>query len=549
MIRIASVLRTVMFVLALGLIQTAFTQHAFAHAVLLGSTPKANEMVAAPPKELILNFNENVGPIFFKVLDRSGKEVGAPGEIKLDGNNLILPLGAELPNGTYVLTYRVISADTHPVGATFGFSVGEPMADMSQMNASAEPASTAWTWAVAANRWVLYAAMLLAAGSALFTLLVPTPASVTASTFSLGKGGAIAAAVTYVLAVGFGGAEMVLGGAGALFAGDTWARGLQSTLTPSAAVGIPAMLVLLYAYAGGVEKPKVGALTVGAVAAVGSFLVTGHAATAPPVWMMATMVAIHLFCAAFWFGALYPLYKTTQVNDAAAAGAVMHKFSVWAIYSVALIVLSGIVITWVQVQTPGNMLSTVYGNGLLRKLFLVAVILALAAYNKFVLTPALEKGDAAGAQKIRRTIRIEFGIYVLILGAAMTLTLTTPPRAIVDQSAAKAAMQMEGFKTTLKTQDYSADLEVTPAKAGENMIMVTVKGNDGQVLTLADLEITAALPAAGIADVLIKGQNVGNGMWHVVFKEMIIPGDWTLKIDAFVTDFDKVGFETPVTIK
>jgi copper transport protein len=530
-------------------VMCGYTQSAFAHAVLLGSTPKANEMIATSPKELVLNFNENVGPIFFKVLDKSGKEVGAAGEIKTDGNNLILPLGQELPNGTYVLTYRVISADTHPVGATFGFSVGEPMADLSQMKASTEPAKTSWTLAVAFNRWVLYSAMLLAAGSALFTLLIQTPATVTASTFNLGKSAAAVAAITYVLSVGFGGAEMVLGGAGALLSGDTWARGLQSTLTPSAAIGIPAMLVLIYGFTGGIERPKNGALTVGAVAAVGSFLVTGHAATAPPVWMMATVVAVHLFCSAFWFGALYPLYKTTQIADANAAGTVMHKFSIWAMYSVALIVLSGLVISAVQVQSPGNLTTTAYGSGLLRKLALVAVILALATYNKFILTPALQKGDDSGAIRIRRTIRIEFVIYIFILGAAMTLTLTTPPRAIGDQNAASSAMQMDGFKTTLKAQEYSVDLEVTPAKAGENMIMATVKGKDGQVLNLADLEITANLPAAGIADVMLKGQNVGNGMWHVVFKEMIIPGDWTLRIDAFVTDFDKVSFETPVSIK
>jgi copper transport protein len=203
----------------------------------------------------------------------------------------------------------------------------------------------------------------------------------------------------------------------------------------------------------------------------------------------------------------------------------------------------------VQVESPANMIGNAYGEGLIRKLVLVVLILSLAAYNKLVLTPALEKGDATGAARIRRTIRIEFVVYVLILGAAMALTLTTPPRAIMDQSAAGQAMMGEGFRATLQSQGYSADIEVTPARAGENMIMVTVKGQDGQVLEIADLEIAAALPAAGIADVMVKGQNVGNGMWHAMFQEMIIPGDWTLRIDAFVSDFDKVSFDSTVSIK
>ena len=328
-------------------------------------------------------------------------------------------------------------------------------------------------------------------------------------------------------------------------------RSMGSTLTPSAAIGLPAMLVLIYAFGQSADKPKTGALTVGAIAAIGSFLVTGHAATAAPVWLMATVVAIHLFATAFWFAALYPLYKTTQATDASAAGAVMTKFSIWAMISVGAIVLSGVVMSAVQVETLEKLTNNDYGMRLIRKLILVAIILGLATYNKFALTPALERGDIAAAPKIRRTIRIEYALYVLVLGAAMTLTLTTPPRAIMAPGAAGGmAMGGDAYKTTAQADGYSVDLEITPAKAGENMIMVTVKGKDGQpITTLADLEITGNLQSAGISDVLVKGQNLGNGMWHVTFKEMIIPGDWSLQIAAFVNDFDKVTFEATAPIK
>ena len=543
--RFQSLLRVVSFLLAI-----AISPQAFAHAVLLGSTPKAGEMLAESPKELILNFNEEVGPIFFKVLDKTGKEVGKPGDIIQDGQNLRLPLSEALPNGTYVLTYRVISADTHPVGTTFGFSVGEPMADMSQMGQSAEQGSTPWTYAVAANRWVLYATMLLAAGSALFTLLVTTPAGVGAATYNVGRTAAIVAAIFYILSIGLGGAEMVMGGLGALFSADAWSRGVGSTLTPSAAIGVPAMLVLIYAFGQSADKPKSGALIVGAIGAIGSFLVTGHAATAPPVWLMATVVAVHLLTTAFWFGALYPLFKTTQLADAQQAGAVMTKFSVWAMYSVGLVVISGMVISLVQVQSPANLFGNAYGSSLLRKLVLVLIILGIAAYNKFVLTPALEKGDVTAPARIRRSIRIEFILYVLVLGVAMSLTLTTPPRAIMDQSQGGMATMGGGFKATLQAEGYTMDVDITPAMAGENMIMATVKDKDGQVMTtLADLEVTGSLPAAGLADILVKGEKMDGGMWHVMFKEMIIPGEWSLKIDAFVDDFTKVTFETTVPIK
>lgn len=537
----------------IGLSVFLWSAAAFAHAVLMDSSPKAGAQIDTAPTEVTVTFNENVGPIFFKVLDRTGKEVGKPGEVKFDGFKMILPLGEQLANGTYVLTYRVISADTHPVGATFAFSIGEPMADTSQM-ASADSASTPWTYGVAANRWLLYTTMLLAAGSALFIVLVSVPANVTQAAFNLGRVAATIASVSYLLSIGLGGAEMVLGGLGALFSADTWNRGIESTLTPSAAIGVPAMAVLIWAFKQDAAKPNTGALLIGSAAAVASFLVTGHAATAVPVWMTAPTVALHLIAAAFWLGALYPLFKTTQTMDARGSGAVMTTFSIRAMYAVGALVLSGLVISWVQLETLGNLFTTDYGTALFRKLVLFAIIVAFAAYNKMVLTPKLEKGDAAAEAKLRSSIKLEYVVYVLILGAAMTLTINTPPRALVAQAGAGATAGMggmggDGIKATLKNDKYVAELELTPARAGENMLMVTVKDEAGQVLKIADLEVVANLEAAGISDLTVKGERLPNEMWHIMVKDMIIPGEWTLVINAFVTDFDKVPFETKAQIK
>lgn len=532
------------------LLALVWSTTAFAHAVLMDSSPKAGQQLDAAPKEVTVTFNENVGPIFFKILDRTGKEVGAPDEIKVDGYKLILPLKDALANGTYVLTYRVISADTHPVGATFGFSIGEPMADTSQMSADAGSSTTPWTYVVAGNRWLLYVTMLLAAGSALFTTLVSSPGAVGEAAFRLGRKASMVAAASYILSIGFGGAEMVMGGGGALFSADTWVRGTQSTLTPSAAIGVPAMLLLMWAFGQGAAQPKTGTLLAGSAAAVASFLVTGHAATAEPVWLMAPVVGVHLICTAFWLGALYPLMVSTTAVSAKDSGAIMTEFSVRAVYTVVAIALSGLVISWVQLETPANLLGNDYGISLIRKLVLFAIILGFAAYNKMVLTPALEKGDAGSEVRIRRSIKFEYGVYVLILGAAMTLTLTTPPRAIVAQGGAGGGMMaMDGIKATLNADKYVADFELTPAKAGENMIMVTVKDSGGQVLKISDLEVVAALEAAGISDLTVKGERLPNEMWHVMVKDMIIPGEWTVRVDAFVDDFTKVSFETKAQIK
>ena len=104
------------------------------------------------------------------------------------------------------------------------------------------------------------------------------------------------------------------------------------------------------------------------------------------------------------------------------------------------------------------------------KICLFALLLGFTAYNKFKLTPPLLKNDSESLAPMRRSIAMEYILYVLILGAAATLTAVMPPRVDHESLAASA-----GFKTTVRADHYTADLEVTPGRAGENMFMVVIK--------------------------------------------------------------------------
>ena len=148
-------------------------------------------------------------------------------------------------------------------------------------------------------------------------------------------------------------------------------------------------------------------------------------------------------------------------------------------------------------------------------------------------------------------------LYVIVLAAASALTVTTPPRALVatgEPGAAEAKMAMMSgglVKRTLENDaGYSAEIELSPAKVGENMLMVTVKDPAGVIVQDATaLEVTVALESAGISEVRLKAEAVGNGMWHVMIGETLIPGDWALTIDGYLTDYDKTSFSTTVTLK
>jgi hypothetical protein len=146
---------------------------------------------------------------------------------------------------------------------------------------------------------------------------------------------------------------------------------------------------------------------------------------------------------------------------------------------------------------------------------------------------------------------VEYVLYILILAVAVSLTLPTPPRALSDQAGmAAAGQQGGGFKTTVKNDDgYSIDVDVTPARTGENMFMITVRGKDGAVIKPEGVEMTLNLPSAGVMGVEKKGEAAGPEMWHFMVGETIIPGEWEVTAFAFVTAFDKVEFSFKVPIK
>ncbi|MBY0511817.1 MAG: CopD family protein [Rhodospirillaceae bacterium] len=285
--------------------------------------------------------------------------------------------------------------------------------------------SSTWTILAGFNRWALYASMLIGAGSALFLLITPAPERASQSAHTLGRVAALATVFFYVAALGLGGAEIMTGGADTLITGSTWEMGASTSLGHSAALGVPAMLILWL----GFNWNQRALLAAGAAGGILSFLVTGHAATAVPVWLTAPAVAVHLTGAAYWIGALFPLYRATRDHDPHTASALIVAFSQRAVWFVSAIVASGLIISWIQLDVPVALITTSYGFRLIAKIALFALLLALAAYNKLVLTPRITSGQDA-ATHLRQIIRVEFFVLVLVLGAAVSLTLTEPPRAL-----------------------------------------------------------------------------------------------------------------------
>lgn len=145
---------------------------AAAHAYLTGSDPPHGVTLPDPPEQLVLSFSEPVRPVLDRIVlvGPDGDPV-ARGEPRAEGGELTIPLD-ELPlRGTYLLSYRVISQDSHPVAGSITFSVGAPSGtpELSVGDELGDPVVGA---AVSVNKYLGYAGAVLVIGPAVALALL-----------------------------------------------------------------------------------------------------------------------------------------------------------------------------------------------------------------------------------------------------------------------------------------------------------------------------------------------------------------------------------------
>jgi putative copper resistance protein D len=170
--------------------------------------------------------------------------------------------------------------------------------------------------------------------------------------------------------------------------------------------------------AGGARGPLVIAL-VGALISTTAFTLVGHTSVSPHRFAAAALVIVHLLVVAFWLGALWPLYLAATKEQPAVAARVVDTFSLAAAWVVPLILLAGIGLTAVLVPSLA-VFRQPYGQLLLVKVSVFAVLMAMASLNKWRFGPACARGDTAA---FKRTVVIEYALICVVL--AVTAAMTT----------------------------------------------------------------------------------------------------------------------------
>jgi copper transport protein len=493
--------RTVLAGLFLGLFTVLIAAApASAHAVLVGASPARGQVVDTAPAQIVLTFSEAVKavPGRTKVIAPDGSRIDQ-GDPRPSGVQLLISLKQTSMKGTYLVSYRILSSDSHPVGGAYTYSVGAPSPGGPPKLNNNEPdaASTpiAVVYSLGAARWIGYAGLVVLVGSALIlALLWPARLDRAGPTRFIWIGAGLVAFATL--------AELALEipYVGGSFSGIRTAdvqEVLSSEYGAAHLIRLGVLVVSLLLLRPMLRGKGWGAdrvlLAVLGTIGVATWSVSGHPGSSPAP--MVTIVAdmIHIASMSIWLGGLLMLivFLLPKANPAELS-AIVPVWSRWALYAVGALIVTGVAQALVEVGSVAGFYQTTYGRQVLIKSGLVLVVLAIAWQSRQLVKP-IAAGDAGAPRLLRMRVGAEAAVAVVILGVASSLVQTTPARAT-------AAAQSPPTIQSAIMQDplFTLTIDVQPAQVGLNDIHLYATTPDGQPADIKQWEVKASLPSAGI---------------------------------------------------
>jgi copper transport protein len=468
---------------------------AWGHAALVRTVPEASVVVNRPPPVVLLTYTEAVEPRFaaISVTNAAGESqaAGPPRRSAADPKTLVVPL-QRVAQGWYLIYWRVISVDGHPVRGAFAFAVG-PNPGPAPQFVIPSISETAATPRLIAARSVVFVAFMAAIGLFLLRIAIARPVvrrvpethlrAVSVAFFVASAVTLVAIPVYVLLSTADFALRSVfdLGDVVPLMRGSAFGRGFLDLELVFTLFVVAATLALW------IDRPDRDRRSVaeilafsGALAGAAACLLipglAGHAAQTSPRGAMLLFDWLHLAAGSLWVGGLIGLLVLWRSLPVArrVAGLVVSvpRFSNTAFVSILFLIGSGIGASLVHLPTLATLWDTSYGQALLVKIGLLCAALVLGAVNLLRTRPRLlahrqrpELGPGA-ATLLRRLVAGETLLVVSAVVAASVLSSLPPPaKALARIGGASARVGPGRVVEVVNKNGYRIAVRVAPNRA------------------------------------------------------------------------------------
>jgi len=520
---------------------------ASAHAALLKTTPQDSQILPSAPTEVTLTFGEDVtiGLGQLKVVTADGARVDSGVPTQTAGGSVVhIPLRSGLAEGSYVVIWRVVSADSHPVSGAFTFAIGKESGNVKERLGrgnltSLAAAPRAPSIALGATRFVGFSALLVFLGGAIFCLLL-WPAGVPRIRRTL-WGSALVESVMAGLALFLEGPYAAGEGLSRTFDGTLLSAVRKTTYGEATEVrigvaAVAAAAVLLMGKRA--SRASAGLFAVLGLVTAMTWSAAGHAGVGS--WEPTTYVldTAHLVFVSAWVGGLVVLVRGLRAWTADEQAALLPGWSRVAFWSVALLVATGVFATVREVSELAALFSTRYGLLLVAKYALVGLMLLFALvgrsyvrsrYTHPVETSPADDEDVAG---LRRSVGIEAALAAAVLVVTAFLVNSVPAKEAF-------APPYTGKSTA---GPYTVAVDIYPAHKGVNGLHVyTVLTSSGLTKTVSD--VSGFVQRQGSQDRITVHPPL-KSPGHYEDLDLVLPAKGTYLIDLQIRVGDLDSYET-----
>jgi copper transport protein len=542
-------------------VAAALAPTASAHSVLIGTQPGEDVVVPESPDRVLLEFNEPVDTSLgsLRVFDGQGQQVDDGEVTQPVPKEVAVGIDSELAPGTYTVAWRAVSADSDPISGAFVFHVLERGVGAAVSISALTDTSEAVDILFTAGRFFDLALLLLVVGGSTVLVVALPSAEWHVRRRLYGVLAALAGALALVALANILLQGAVAGGLALVdaFSWDLFTNVIDTRyggviLIQSALAATLALTALALRHSEGRDRRPLVALTLALSAGLAvTPSLSGHASTLNALGLASDVV--HLVAASLWTGGLaFTLLGLLLSGDNRwlLAMTCVPRFSTMAVFSVVALIAAGIVSAYLQVRTWSGLWETEYGLLLLAKIALLLPLLALGAYNNRYAVPRCKSGIASPLERRRflQTIGAELSIMTAVVAVTAVLINTDPARTELEMEGMAAgedhatmtdttAGGHEPFEGSVQLGDMEAMVTVDPAMPGENTITIMFMDT---AEPLNEVSVSASLPSREIGplDLPAKPDRAEPGTYVIEGASLTIPGEWELRIEALLGEFD-----------
>lgn len=464
---------------------------AAAHATLVRSNPTEGAVLPRAPETAEFTFDETVSlpDQGVQVYDADGGTVDSSASARDKVVTVDLP--DRMATGTYVVTWRAVSGDGHPIAGSLTFSIGRPSAKVAAPKPT-DADSPAVAAALSTLQGTGYLGLFVAVGLAVFTSIL-LPRTVTlgrartrlqllaqvAATVAL-LAAALAIPLTVVYQQGLGLARIA--------APATWLEASPTALIGFALLAVGFTLLGQNVSGAGSDRRTRGYALGGVALAVIAPALTGHTRAFSPEPLVVATDILHVLAGSVWLGGLVGLALALPAlagrEDAAAQ--TLARFSTAAAGILVALTGTGLILAWRILASWENLFGSTYGRLLLVKLAVVLVVVAIAAWNRFLLLPRVRAyggipGRKSTTARIGGTVRVEAALLVVALLLTGFLVNKSPRAATATEAEERPGVQ------TAELGDLAVRATMAPGTRGQNTIRVQIQDAAGRPVKLTRL--------------------------------------------------------------